>query len=253
MTLGSRGVYEALKKLFVTDKDGHIIVDSIGTWGTVDISDDWTRQLGLVDLSRVLGAALAHTNPVITRISDGTSAFIDPRSIRALLATDLVTADSLTKWGGTPLTGRDISGDLSKLDVALSTKARLQPWYQTNYDMFEEAYSGDGVAPHATTSRNTYTVPANRLAIVSNVHVSMCRATAASTVARFRAAIDVNGDANLIMVWSRDNTIGPGYTEQLGETAILEAGDLLTQFTQDLSTGGTVDYRQGYIVAEFDT
>jgi len=25
-------VYEALKKLFVTDKNGHIIVDSIGTW-----------------------------------------------------------------------------------------------------------------------------------------------------------------------------------------------------------------------------
>lgn len=30
-----------------------------------DITDDWTRQLGLVDLSRVLGAALSKTNPVL--------------------------------------------------------------------------------------------------------------------------------------------------------------------------------------------
>jgi len=52
--VGSKGVYEALKKLFVTDKDGHIAVDD------------------------------------------------------------------LTKWGGTPLTGRDTSLDLANLDETLS-------------------------------------------------------------------------------------------------------------------------------------
>ena len=116
--VNSQGIYEALKKLFVTDKDGHIIVDSIGTWEAVDITDDWTRQLGLVDLSRVLGAALAHTNPVIVRISDGTSAYLNPQTIRALTSTDVVTADSLTKWGGTALSGRDITGDLALLQPA---------------------------------------------------------------------------------------------------------------------------------------
>jgi hypothetical protein len=113
--VNSQGVYEALKKLFVTDKDGHIIVDSIGTWGAVDITDDWTRQLGLVDLSRVLGAALAHTNPVIVRISDGTSAYLNPQTIRTLTSADVVTADSLSKWGGTTLTGRDITPDIKQL------------------------------------------------------------------------------------------------------------------------------------------
>jgi len=52
---------------------------SVGTIA-VDVSDDWTRQLGLVDLSRVLGAALSHSNPVIARLTDG-SAFIDPRDV----------------------------------------------------------------------------------------------------------------------------------------------------------------------------
>jgi hypothetical protein len=36
-----------------------------------DITDRWARQLGQVDIARVLGAALSHANPVISRITDG--------------------------------------------------------------------------------------------------------------------------------------------------------------------------------------
>lgn len=46
----------------------------------VTIADDWTRQLGQIDLARVLGAALSHANPVISRLTDGAD-FIDPRQI----------------------------------------------------------------------------------------------------------------------------------------------------------------------------
>jgi hypothetical protein len=56
------------------------IKDATGVTFTTDMTDDWTRQLGLVDLSRVLGAALSHSNPVIARLTDG-SAFIDPRDV----------------------------------------------------------------------------------------------------------------------------------------------------------------------------
>lgn len=45
---------------------------------SISIANDWARELGLVDLSRVLGAALSHSNPVISRLTDG-AAFIDPR------------------------------------------------------------------------------------------------------------------------------------------------------------------------------
>lgn len=44
----------------------------------VSFANDWARQLGAVDLARVLGAALSHSNPVISRLTNG-SAFIDPR------------------------------------------------------------------------------------------------------------------------------------------------------------------------------
>lgn len=43
-----------------------------------DISDKWARQLGQVDIARVLGAAMSHSNPLYTRLTNG-SAFIDPR------------------------------------------------------------------------------------------------------------------------------------------------------------------------------
>jgi len=44
------------------------------------IANDWTRELGQVDIARVLGAALSHANPVIARLTDG-AAFIDPRDV----------------------------------------------------------------------------------------------------------------------------------------------------------------------------
>jgi len=74
----------------------------------VTLANDWTRELGQVDLARVLGAALAHDNPVIARLTDG-SAFIDPRSIRDLTVSDLITA----------------YGNLDKLQQRTTTKELL--------------------------------------------------------------------------------------------------------------------------------
>jgi len=67
--------YDVVNDRFKVD----VAAMSVGTIG-VDVSDEWTRQLGLVDLSRVLGAALSHANPVIVRLTDG-SAWIDPRDV----------------------------------------------------------------------------------------------------------------------------------------------------------------------------
>jgi len=67
--------YNAVTNRFRVD----IEAMTVGTIG-VDVSDKWARQLGLVDISRVLGAALSHANPVIARLTDG-SAFIDPRDV----------------------------------------------------------------------------------------------------------------------------------------------------------------------------
>jgi len=92
---------------------GHVTVDALPAGG-VDVTDRAARLLGIIYGS--VGQILQRggTSDLIVQLRSA-GAEIDPRSIRALTNADVVTADSLTKWGGTALTGRDISGDLRAL------------------------------------------------------------------------------------------------------------------------------------------
>ena len=56
-------------------------------FGVTDITDRWARLLGQIDLARVLGAALAHANPVIARLTDGAAFDITFATLR-----DAITA-----------------------------------------------------------------------------------------------------------------------------------------------------------------
>jgi hypothetical protein len=75
---------------------------------SVTLANDMTRELGIVDLSYVLGAALAHDNPVIARLTDG-SDFIDPRDV----------SDRAARLLGV------VYGSLDKLQQRASTKELL--------------------------------------------------------------------------------------------------------------------------------
>jgi len=65
--------YDSVNDRFKVD-----IEDATGVTFQEDVTDRWARQLGQVDIARVLGAALSHANPFICRLSNGT-VFIDPR------------------------------------------------------------------------------------------------------------------------------------------------------------------------------
>ena len=94
------------------------------------LADSWTRVLGQIDLARFLGSVVSHTNPLIVRLSNGTTWIdpryilgnqdqtlrqrtgtyellvqlmnggveIDPRAIRALTASDVVSAVQSGTW-----------------------------------------------------------------------------------------------------------------------------------------------------------
>jgi hypothetical protein len=51
------------------------ILDAASATINVDVTDEWTRQLGQADLARVLGAALSKTNPIFSRLTDGTDTY----------------------------------------------------------------------------------------------------------------------------------------------------------------------------------
>lgn len=85
---GAPGTYAEI----LVKSDGTVKVEGVTTIsGTVDVSDRWARQLGQVDIARYLGSAIGLANPLHSQIIYG-GAVIDPRSIRALVSTDIVTA-----------------------------------------------------------------------------------------------------------------------------------------------------------------
>jgi hypothetical protein len=60
------------------DKDNDWLKVSIKDSIALDISDDWTRELGQVDLAKILGAVPSATNPLPSRLTTGT-AYYDAR------------------------------------------------------------------------------------------------------------------------------------------------------------------------------
>ncbi|PIN72769.1 hypothetical protein COV21_01165, partial [Candidatus Woesearchaeota archaeon CG10_big_fil_rev_8_21_14_0_10_45_5] len=84
---GAPGTYAKV----LVKSDGTVKVEGVTTIsGDVDVSDRWARQLGQVDIARYLGSAIGSANPLHSQIVYG-GVVIDPRSIRALVSSDVVT------------------------------------------------------------------------------------------------------------------------------------------------------------------
>lgn len=132
-------------------------------------TDKWARELGQVDLARVLGSALAHSNPVITRLTSGT-AFIDPRDRNWTITESLARS-----WN---LGSSDIPDLLDKaarlLGIVYGDKGQLAQ-RTTSKDLYVQLRSAgseiDPTAIRALTSGDIVTVvqstPANLTATVT--------------------------------------------------------------------------------------
>ncbi len=109
------------------------IVDTGKSWevnmwvdATYEVEIGATHYLGIVisnNLTTITFAVLPGGAAVIAGCKYGLKRPVDIADISDRAARLLGVVTSLTQWGGTALTGRDISLDLAKLDVALSTRA----------------------------------------------------------------------------------------------------------------------------------
>ncbi len=107
------------------------------------------------------------------------------------------------------------------------------------------------VAPHAQTTRFTYTVPANRKAYVENIRVFMNRQTSAATAATMVAAIAAGG-VELKYLATTNNTPGTQFNDMSTAQVTLYPGDVMTGYTIDTSVGGTVNFVIQSKSTEFD-
>ena len=161
---------------------------------------------------------------------------------------------NIVKWGGTALTGRDITTLLDHLNVDLDTRARLQPWYQTNFAFVSKSYWAHAVAPHAYNQRFTYTVPANRIFICTTANAFIMRETAPTTAALVEAYVKESaGDVIVTMAEQISSTVGINISQSIGSSMILPAGRTIIGVTADASIGGAYTYHISFSGIEFDT
>lgn len=170
-------------------------------------------------------------------------------TLRATQQTLLVTARLLMKnstyttFLETPLD--DASGRLSNHS------------FDRNPKDADQGYAATGVAPHALATRWTYTVPANRKALVSSIRVFLARATVAAPVGISLAAVrrtPSGGSVITICQAQIGETNNAGDKDSLYGAANVYAlaGDTIDGVTRDLSTGGTIDYMVNASIMEFD-
>lgn len=117
-------------------------------------------------------------------------------------------------------------------------------------------YGADGIGPHGTTVRSTYTVPSGKKALLMGAQVNAYRATAAAPVGKVMAKLVVSpavgGGTNPVLRSSAGNAVGELFGDNIGEVGVFSAGDVASLTSEDASTGGTVDYRLSMNLSEFD-
>lgn len=140
---------------------------------------------------------------------------------------------------------------------------RIQHAQQTRPDWYDRtpvaralAYAIDLVAPHAETTRWTYTVPAGKkFTLQIGTALLQVQAAGAGNASRFvTITYTPSGGAatRLFFVAYYGNTVGQGQSVPVGATAVLLPGDVLFGTTADASVGGTMVYAVTMQGLEFD-
>lgn len=134
--------------------------------------------------------------------------------------------------------------------------APTRQYYQQNALTIPLSVLAQDVGPHALTQRSIYTVPAGRKAFMVGLFIWVRRATAAAPVGRYQARFNctVGGNANIYLgrVTSTLNTVDAIMQLISGNNTLFIAGDFCKIETEDLGTGGTVDYTLTASFVEFD-
>jgi len=129
-------------------------------------------------------------------------------------------------------------------------------WYDRNPTNYAYAYFGI-VAPHGATQRISYTVPSGKKAIVELLETYIKRVTAATAPDTAQAYWQgtLTGATNLLQnveLLSIENTPAQGMSKNMGATITVNAGEFLTLYTVDASTGGTIRYGSSIKLSVFD-
>ena len=128
-------------------------------------------------------------------------------------------------------------------------------YYDRNPLMISNNYN-QTIAPAALTVRWTYTVPTARKAYVEQQNSALDRATAAGTAAQMFAGTRYTPNGGSVAVFTyavaNTNTLNQEFSQLMGGSMVMLAGDKNDAVTSDLSTTGTVEFLLNGKCTEFD-
>lgn len=117
-------------------------------------------------------------------------------------------------------------------------------------------FSQNNVAPHASVARVTYQTPASRKAFIEFVSLYARRSAVMTAAGIWSVGLNLtaSGGAPVSLVYQRTSLNAVNAITAWGATSIglMQPGDLIQLTTEDLGTGGTVDYTIGFKATEFD-
>lgn len=127
--------------------------------------------------------------------------------------------------------------------------------FSNTYNLIQLSFGGALTAPHANTVRATYTVPANRVALLMYAQCSLLRDGATATPARASAVCvyTPNGKVaqNIVAVRMLTGNLGDKADVVFPGRLIMRTGDTLTINDADLSVGGTIQINEDVGLVEF--
>lgn len=128
--------------------------------------------------------------------------------------------------------------------------------YDRNPRVVTMGHQGAGIAPHTTTIRTTYTVPAGKKTFIESASAFLVRDVVAGTPGRSRAYMDVtpSGGSGVIVAYAaiHQGTLGDASRSASSPLGTMFPGDVLRILSTDAAVGGSCEYASHAMLVEFD-
>lgn len=139
-----------------------------------------------------------------------------------------------------------------KIDYPAGVK---RDWIDRNPIVSALVYNGQNVAPHALNERWGYTCPAGKRAHIELISINLMRTAVATTPNLAQAWVqidDMTVQAGFGQCMVLGNVVGNEQHQTFGQFGWLTAGQSVSAYTADPSTGGTFAYYIAAQIVEFD-
>lgn len=136
--------------------------------------------------------------------------------------------------------------------VAIQGSSASRQVFERNLLSKKAEFTQNGVGPHGSTIRATYTVPSDKLAEIGLITGLLFRKQVASALDNVIVKFEASIAGRLLTFMFRQNAVADQVQESIARNKLLESGEIIEIETEDDSTGGQINYALNVAITEFD-